>query len=84
MKIRMEKYILNTKKMFWGGSFHEGLARTSYCCPGYNTLAAYIDKKLPAKARKAVEEHMASCKECRIDLIELRIMIKNINNDQEE
>ncbi|MCA1945475.1 MAG: zf-HC2 domain-containing protein [Desulfovibrio sp.] len=81
MRIRIEKYIHDTQLKLWGGSFHEGLARTSYCCPGYNTIAAYLEKKLPAKARKAVEAHMASCKECRFDLIDLRMLLKHLHED---
>ncbi|GAB7079433.1 anti-sigma factor family protein [Megalodesulfovibrio paquesii] len=84
MRIRVEKYIIDTEFKLWGGSMHEGLARSSYCCPGHNTLAAYLDKKLPAKARKAVEAHMASCRECRADLIDLRMMLKSIQEEAQE
>ncbi|WP_167590539.1 anti-sigma factor family protein [Oceanidesulfovibrio indonesiensis] len=80
MRVRVEKYIHDTGIRIWGGTIEEGLSRNSYMCPGHNTIAAYLDKKLPAKARKAVEDHMASCKECRIEAMELRKIIASTNS----
>lgn len=60
----------------WGGSIDEGLSTNSNFCPGYNDVSGYIDKMLHAKKRKIFEEHMAACKECRFDIQELRILIR--------
>jgi hypothetical protein len=60
----------------WGGSMDEGLSRNSTFCPGYNDVAGYIDKMLPAKLRKSFENHMAACRDCRTDILELRICIR--------
>lgn len=61
---------------FWGGTMDEGLSMSSRFCPGYNEVAGYIDKMLPAKLRKNVEEHMAACKECRIDVYDIKLCIR--------
>lgn len=84
MRIRLEQYLFDTKLHLWGGNMYDGMSTSTYCCPGYNTLAAYIDKELPAKARKAVEDHMAACKDCRYELIHLRRMIQHINTTMHE
>ncbi|GFM38454.1 anti-sigma factor family protein [Desulfovibrio psychrotolerans] len=62
----------------WGGSMDEGLSRTSTFCPGYNDMSGYLDKMLSPRFRKNFEEHMASCRECRSDVLELRMCIKEL------
>ena len=83
MRIRLEHYIHDTGFKIWGGDIFEGFSRNSFLCPGYNTIASYIDKRLPAKARKAVEDHMSACKDCRMDVLEMRKMISYINEEYE-
>lgn len=72
MRVCIDNYIHDTGVRIWGGDIVEGLSKSSLLCPGHNTIASYLDKRLPAKARKAVEDHMASCKECRLEIFELR------------
>lgn len=84
MRVHVESYIHDTGIKIWGGNMFDGLSKSSFLCPGHNTIAAYIDKNLPAKARKAVEDHMASCKECRIEVLEIRKMLSAINDPEME
>lgn len=81
MRATENDYIIDTGTKLWGGDVHEGLCMSSLLCPGHNTIAAYIDKKLPAKVRSIVESHMSSCKECRTEIFELRKILKSLEEE---
>lgn len=78
---KSKKNILNDVEFyFWGGNVYDGLSKNNTLCAGYTVLAGYIDKKLGPFLRKKFEDHMASCRECREDVREIRMMLKAINN----
>ncbi|MCG8530974.1 MAG: zf-HC2 domain-containing protein [Desulfovibrionales bacterium] len=64
-------------ELVYGGTIEEGLPTSKESCPGYNDIAAYLDKNLPIARRKEVEGHMASCRECRTEVLELRRILSS-------
>ena len=67
----------NWLELVYGGTIEEGLSTSKEACPGFNDVAAYLDKKLPTARRKEVEGHMASCRECRTEVLELRRILSS-------
>ncbi len=62
----------------WGGTIDEGLSRTTTFCPGYNIVSGYLDKRVGTRLKREIEDHLASCRECRWDIQELRQCLKDI------
>ncbi len=83
MHLVAQELIHDTGFQLWGGSVSEGLSKDSHLCPGSNVMAAYLDNTLPVKVRKIVENHMASCRECRRDVYELRKIIEYAFGDEQ-
>ncbi|HEX7899943.1 MAG TPA: zf-HC2 domain-containing protein, partial [Planctomycetota bacterium] len=45
-------------------------------CPDRETLAAYVDRRLPAADRDAYEAHLAACDACRAEAVALWRLVK--------
>lgn len=43
-----------------------------------NSVSAYVDDDLTAHARRACDEHLVSCPLCRAELIEMRLLTRNL------
>jgi tetratricopeptide (TPR) repeat protein len=53
-------------------------------CPGDDVLAAYLDDRLNADERRAVEEHLASCEDCRTLVAESVRALEALDEGEQE
>jgi len=50
-------------------------------CPDVNAFAGYLDNKLAESDKSAVEQHMATCGDCRTNLYEIRMLMDSEQKD---
>jgi len=53
-------------------------------CPGDDVLAAYLDDRLTPDERRAVEEHVASCEDCRTLLADSVLALEALDLEEQE
>ncbi|GFK94365.1 hypothetical protein NNJEOMEG_02209 [Fundidesulfovibrio magnetotacticus] len=51
-------------------------------CPDALTVAAYLDGRLEGAELAAVERHLAACRKCATDVLELRELLDNVAGDE--